>query len=275
MHNEPEESARLAEMFMDLSGTKSMRDLMKKSTAELKNIYGQLAEIRAFNHSSDYIATADGKFIPSDPFKALNDGAARGIKLLTGTTSDEWNYFLLYNEKYFEMLRDGNHETISPAIRHYKERTSRTPQEVYLAWLNGRPDTMENYEAFVNQVDWRVGQELAAEYQSAFDDVYYYLFSQPSPDKKLRSCHALDLPYTFNNPDKDLEPNPKQKLVRAIQSSWATFAATGNPDNETIPHWEKYTVNNRQTMELNSAACVLHKDLNTDNLNALRYVYES
>ncbi|MBQ3335957.1 MAG: carboxylesterase family protein, partial [Selenomonadaceae bacterium] len=121
--------------------------------------------------------------------------------------------------------------------------------------------------------DWRVGQELAAEYQSNFGDVYYYLFSEQSPDENLRSCHAVDLPYTFNVGDH-IVPNPNQNLVKAVQSSWAAFAATGNPDNEFIPHWEKYSVGNRQTMELNSNGCVCHKDLNTQNLNALRYVYE-
>ncbi|MBD3879914.1 MAG: carboxylesterase family protein [Quinella sp. 1Q5] len=272
MHSKPEFSAQLAEMFMNLSGTRKMGDLMKKSTAELKNIYSQLTDIRAFNHSSDYLVTCDGKFTPLDPFRTLNEGGARGIKFLTGTTSDEWNYFLLYSEKYFEMLRDGNQEKISPAIRHYK---ARTPEEIYKNWLQNRPDNEENYISLVNQVDWRVGQELAAEYQSNFNDVYYYLFSQPSPNEKLRACHSIDLPYTFNIPDKDLEPNPNQQFVKVIQASWTAFAATGNPNNEFIPHWEKYSAANRQTMELNSKGCACHKDLNTDNLNSLRYVYES
>ena len=61
----------------------------------------------------------------------------------------------------------------------------------------------------------------------------------------------------------------------AWSASWAASAATGNPNNAFTPHWEKYTANNRQTMELNSKGCVCHKDVNTQNLNALRYIYES
>ena len=276
MYNKPEYTAKLAEMFMEMSGTRKMSDLLKKSTDEIRNTYEKLSEIREFKHSSDYLPTCDGKFLPLDPFKALKDGGARGIKLLTGTTADEWNYFLLYNENYFEMLRDGNQEKISPAIRHYKERTSHTPEEIYKKWLNGRPDNKENYNSFVNQVDWRVGQELAAEYQSAFDDVYYYLFSEPSPPplEHLRSCHSIELPYVFDVPDEHIAPKIDSNFSREIQASWTSFAANGNPNNEFIPHWEKYSVNNRQTMELNSKGCVCHKDLNTDNLNALRYVYE-
>ena len=152
--------------------------------------------------------------------------------------------------------------------------TEQSPQEIYKKWLKNRPDTIENFEDFVNNLDWRVGQELAAEYQSNFDDVYFYLFSEESDDKNLKSCHAVDLPFTFNVGDH-IVPNPNQKLVKIIQSSWAAFATNGNPDNEYIPHWEKYSAENRQTMELNSEKVILHKDLNTENLQELRYLYES
>lgn len=172
-------------------------------------------------------------------------------------------------DNFFEIFRD-DPKKISPIMQRNK---SNIPEKIYQDWLKNRPDTPDTYGDFATQIDWRVGQELAAEYQSNFGDVYYYLFSEESPDEKLRSCHAVDLPFTFNVGDH-IVPNPNPKLVKVIQSSWAAFAATGNPDNEFIPHWEKYTVNNRQTMELNSKGCILHKDLNTENLNALRYLYE-
>ncbi len=95
-----------------------------------------------------------------------------------------------------------------------------------------------------------------------------------SPVGNLRSCHGIDLTFAFNYPQK-LVPNPSPNLIRQVQASLAAFAATGNPDNEYIPHWEKYSADNRQTMELNSKGCVCHKDLNTENLNGLRYIYEN
>ena len=149
-----------------------------------------------------------------------------------------------------------------------------TPEEIYRKWLENRPDTEENYINFANNAEWRVGQELAAEYQSKFNDVYYYLFTE-RVDDKLRSYHGFDLAYNFNLTDKNLAPNLAQNLVKQVQASWTAFAATGNPNNEFIPHREKYSADNRQTMELNSKGCVCHKDLNTQNLNALRYVYEN
>ena len=38
LYNTPEESAKVAEIFMEMSGAKTIGDLMKKSSAELINI---------------------------------------------------------------------------------------------------------------------------------------------------------------------------------------------------------------------------------------------
>ena len=268
-YNDPETSAQFAENFVASTGAKKIGDLMKKSGAELKNLYKKFRDSRNGTNLAQFMPTCDGKFLPRDPVQALKDGAARGIKFLTGTTADEWRAFLMGAENFFDIFR-ADPGDISTVFRRYKAKPS---EEIYRAWLNGRPDTSDTYGDFVTQVDWRVGQELASEYQSKFEDVYFYVFTQQAPYEILRSCHALDIPYTFNVPY--IEPNPDPKLVKMIQTSWAAFAATGNPDNEFIPHWEKYSAGNRQTMELNSKGCVLHKDLNTQNLNALRYVYES
>ena len=265
----PEDSTQVTKNFMDFCGAKTVGDLMKKSAVELQNAYAGFIGTREMN-VSDFYPTCDGKFLPLNPFKALKDGAARGIKILTGTTSDEWRAFLLANENLFELIRK-KPQDISPIFSRDKKYNN---EEIYKSWLKNLPDTADTYGDFATQIDWRVGQELASEYQSAFNDVYFYLFTQqPSPPLEyLGAFHALDLAYTFNVPY--LEPNPNQDLVKVIQASWAAFAATGNPDNEFIPHWEKYSAKNRQTMELNSNGCTLHKDLNTENLNALRYVYE-
>ena len=268
-YNTYEESAKVFQIFMEMSGAKTIGDLMKKNSAELINIYEKVNNLNPDTSLLNYFPTCDGKFLPKNPLQALKDGAARGIKILTGTTADEWCFWLAYNgDNFFDILRANSRFVMT------KYNGADTTEEVYKSWLNNRPDTEENYINFANNADWRVGQELSAEYQSKFNDVYFYLFSEESPDEKLRSYHAIDLPYTFNVGDH-IVLNPNQNLVKVIQAAWTNFAATGNPNNEFIPHWEKYSSENRQTMELNSKKCILHKDLNTQNLNELRYIYES
>ena len=276
MYNTPESSAQVAETYLKLSGEKNMSGLMKKTSAELVELYVKVKNARAAETVRDYLPTCDGKYLPANPFKALKKGGAKGIKFLTGTTADEWRYWLLYMDNFFEVLHK-DYSKLSPVMQKYTAKSANAAQvseEIYKTWLNGRPHTEELFATFANQLDWRVGQELASEYQSSFGDVYYYLFNEQSADERLRSCHAIDLPYTFNTPCA-LVPNPSPQLIRQIQASWTAFAATGSPDNEFIPHWKKYTAANRWTMELNSKGCMCHNDLNTKALQDLRYIYET
>ena len=270
-----DQSAELTEMFMAMGGYKTMRDLLDAPAEELIATYSVLSKTRLIETETDYFPTADGKFLPLHPYKALKDGAARDIKLLTGTTSDEYRYWALYIPnmiKHFPTVHD-------KFVSNIYEGEITISEKTFDAWKKIHPelnslDENEFYLEFANQIDWRVCQELTAEYQSAFNDTFFYLFSQKSSVEGVGSCHAIDLPFTFGNPDKHLEPKPSKTLIKQVQAAWASFAATGNPSNELIPTWQKYSANDRQTMEINAAGWKPHKDLNTRDLMQLRGVYE-
>lgn len=268
MYNTYEQSAEIAQSFMELSGCKNMQELEKKSSAELMLLYQKFCEENPYKEETAFFPTCDGKFLPAHPFKALKAGAARNIKFLTGTTAAEYCYWFLYYPDLVERLQEF-HALLARDM--YKDELI-APMPIYQAW---RKNYAGDYLEFANQLDWRVGQELAAEYQSAFNDTFYYLFNQASPNELLGSCHAIDLPFVFGNGNKDLELNPEANLIRQMQEAWYMFAATGNPSNPLVPTWKKYSAADRQTMEINSASWTCKKDLNTDNLNALRGVYEN
>lgn len=267
-YHTPDYSAELAERFMHLGGYKDMRELMNKPAEELLETYKTLCAARPLATEMDYLPTCDGKFLPEHPLKALKDGAARGIKLMTGTTAEEYLYWALYFDDFADNMPTFHAEITSSLY----EGEFTASEELYGAWQKNHAG--ENYLTFANHLDWRVGQELAAEYQSKFADVYFYLFSQSSPNKNLGSCHAIDLPFVFGNPSEDTDPKPAAKLIKQVQEAWTMFATTGNPSNALTPTWKPYTADDRQTMEINSKRWTCHKDLNTQNLNELRGVYE-
>ena len=272
-YHQPERSAELAKRFMELNGCKNMGEMLNKPTAELEKTYEKLFVERNLSSEVDYFPTCNGKYLPALPFKALKDGAARGIKIMTGNTANEYRYWLLYYPDFLEVLPDF-HKRITPIV-YENEFTNST--DIYNAWQKNHMQlsNLERYEEFSNQLDWRVGQEMTAEYQSAYDDVYFYLFSQESPVKDLKSCHSIDIPFVFNNPSKGIEPNPSAKLVEQMQATWVAFATKGNPNNDLIPTWKPYKVSDRQTMEINDKAWTCHKDFNTQNLDELRNLYET
>ena len=264
-YHTPEQSAALAEEFMEFNGYKNMRELMKKSSHELYKAYDRLFHKRGYKTEADYMPTGDGKFLPLHPLRALKDGAARGIKFMTGNVADEYRYWNLYKDDFTDNMADF-HAAVASIVYEGKFTN---PYELYEAWKKNHADN-DSYLEFANQLDFRVAQELTAEYQSAFDDVYFYLFSQSSPNYHLGSCHSIDLAFIFGNPKSDIEDNPSPQLVKEMQAAWFNFAATGNPRVD----WNKYTADNRQTMEINAKAWTCQRDLNVKNLSELRGVYE-
>ena len=267
-YHTPEQSSELAAEFMETGGYKNMQELMNTPAAELLKTYEQLCDQRPFRTEVDYFPTCDGKFLPAHPLGALKNGAARNIKFMTGNTAEEYRYWNLYSEDFTDNIAEF-HAKVTPVV-YESEFTN--AEEIYRAWQKN--NSGEDYLEFANQLDWRIGQELSAEYQSAFNDTFFYLFNQKSPNKILGSCHAIDLPFVFGNPSEDIEPKPAENLIKEMQEAWFMFAATGNPSNALIPTWKKYTAADRQTMEINSVSWTCKKDLNTDNLNELRGVYE-
>ena len=269
----PEHSAKIAEKFMATDGYKNMAQLIQTPAEKLLATYEKICAADPISAEVDYAPTCDGKFLPLHPYRAFKDGAARGIKFLTGTTEDEYLYWAMYFEGILEEMQN-LHAQITPLLY---EGEFLLVRDLYATWEKNHTeyDGLERYLEFADQLDWRVGQELVAEYQSAFDDVYFYLFSQESPVEGLGSCHAIDLPFIFGNPSEGIEPNPSPELVRQMQSTWISFAATGDPNNALIPTWKKYSAADRQTMEINSLAWTCHKDLNVANLSELRGIYET
>ena len=278
MYHTFNQSSELARTFMNLSGCKNMRELMNKPAGELLKAYLKLCEENPYTADVDLFPTCDGKYLPLHPLKALADGAAKDVKLLSGTNADEYRYWLLYFPDLFEKLRQFHAKTV-PEIY---EGGLAEPDSIYQKWRKIHPeyDSLSRdlrYLEFANQLDWRVGQELTAEYQSNFNDVYYYLCSQEATNKALdlRSCHAIDLPFVFGTRNEQLDDNPSVDLTKKVQATWTAFAKNGTPDNALIPTWKKYSAADRETMEINSKAWTLHKDLNTLDLTELRGVYES
>ena len=112
---------------------------------------------------------------------------------------------------------------------------------------------------------------MVAEYQSAFDDVYFYLFNQKSPveiEVTAKSCHVevttLIVP-TLNDSLEDMDK----------EAAWVSFATTGKPKSYVTPLWKNYSAEDRETMVINDVAWICRKDWNTENLAALRQVYKN
>jgi para-nitrobenzyl esterase len=88
---------------------------------------------------------------------------------------------------------------------------------------------------------------------------YVYLFSyvSPSMQKMMRfgAAHASEVGYVFNNlrswngsviADKDKE------VAKMMNTYWANFAKTGNPNGEGLSNWMTYNLENNELLEIKS-----------------------
>lgn len=270
-------SKQFAPEFMELCGCKTMQEMMTKPAAEMVEPYHQFCERHYYDVELLFAPTCDGKFIPEKPLQALKDGAAKDIKLMTGTTVNEYNYWGLYYED-LEHEMPGFHDLMMPIMfdENYAGRDA-----LYQRWQQGHRELEPGarYLEFMTQMDFRVGQELMAEYQSRFNDVYMYLFSYESTIPGLGSCHAIEVPFVFHHLDTEsgmnfTGPDAPNHLADEVQAAWVNFAASGNPNSPLAPAWKPYSAEDREIMEINADEWVCHKDLNIENLKMLRHVYE-
>ena len=96
-----------------------------------------------------------------------------------------------------------------------------------------------------------------AERQSALgNDVYVYRFDWATPvfGGALGACHALEIPFMFNNLDaagSSMFTGPASEEMRAMalrmHDAWHTFARTGAPGGD----WPTYTAGERPVMQFN------------------------
>ena len=94
--------------------------------------------------------------------------------------------------------------------------------------------------------------------------MYLFEFASTAFDGRLGSCHALEIPFVFDNLGKPgahllTGPEPPQSVADAMHAAWIAFVRTGSPGNELLPEWPAYDRERRATMGF-SVPCHLESD---------------
>ncbi|MCU0268271.1 MAG: carboxylesterase/lipase family protein [Acidimicrobiales bacterium] len=201
----------------------------------------------------------DGVVLPRPPLDAIRGGSAAGVALLTGTTAEEWRLFGI-------MLRAPEDED---AIVRRIGRLIENPHELVAAYRQSRDDASHDdlWTAILTDRVFRIPAIRLAEAQlpHAPAAVFMYLFEWASTafGGRLGSCHALEIPFVFDNLHKggvDLftGPNPPRALADAMHRSWLAFARSGHPGHDGVPGWPVYDVEGRATMHFGDAVRLEH-----------------
>ncbi|MCG5217915.1 carboxylesterase family protein [Streptosporangium soli] len=201
--------------------------------------------------------------LPLDPRRAVAEGRVHPVPLMVGTTAHEARYFVamyfdgpgrpLSRQTYQQFLRTAFGADARRVAARYPVSTHGSPS---LAWA-----------AIATDHGWtcptRAGNRLLARETP----VYQYEFADdPAPrpagfpvpaDFPLGAYHGGELPYLFDGPgaatDQPLSTS-QRRLADQMIGHWTRFAATGDPNDPSLPRWKPLTGKSANHVRFLSAA---------------------
>ena len=261
----------MAEALTRLSGCKTMDELMNLSQERILELlemetgrFGiEGGAILAQNNNQPMRDDARS-IIPTDPFKALAEGASKDVDVIIGTTAEEmeyWAYLYTYmGEDGFQLFCDHFLSSKEEEIRQTLGKdgdvvdkfinTIECEQDEY---SDKYPKIWERTE-LQTEMFFRLPALIMANNHAAAGGkgkTYMYLFGKGyamGGDKSwIDACHACELTYAFNNLEYEEGGPYDPTLTKNFSTAFTNFARTGNPSQEGI-EWSTYSPEGVNTM---------------------------
>ena len=246
----------LAELGLDKS---QVRELQKIPLDRLMVVYHKVErDIGALSHG-DYLdtmtygfdPTVDGKVLPRHPFYPDASRVNADVPLVIGFTRTEMTAFLAGDAAAFSLDQAAMQQRVrhlvgknaDALIRSYeKANPGSTPSDIYFLIASDF-----NFGAPILKIT-----ERRAALNSAPVYAYYFRWKTPVDNGRMRTPHALEVPFVFDNVKVAARSNgggpDAVALADKMSDAWIAFARTGKPDTPKLPHWSAYNVADRATM---------------------------
>lgn len=245
-----ERAKRIAETFMAKAGAETVEDLVTKSADEIRDTMAAMIEERALNSIFTFLPVLDGEILPADPYGYIAAGNTKGIKLLNGTTRDEYNYWALEDR---ELLDDP--AKVIDLLHTSFGMTGVEMTTLLEAVARAKPErsALERYLDVVTWEFFRYPHILLSEWQARQGEVWMYRFDWLTPvQAKFGAYHAIELPFVFHAIEDQWIPGDKPAdLAARVQDAWIAFARQGDPNHPGLPEWPRYDPKRRATMIFN------------------------
>ena len=192
----------------------------------------------------------DGKHLPGGPFAPTAPAISANIPLMIGTNKDEMTLFFglapwldgLDEAAMRQRVQMFVGEQADRIIEPYRRaRPNDSLRDLVLAIATDHAMRMSSLVT----ADRKVAQHGAAVF------VYMFTWETPVLDGKLKSPHALEIPFVFDTVETSglTGDSPTRfALAETMSRTWLAFARTGNPNHAGIPGWPPYSLEQRSTM---------------------------
>lgn len=200
--------------------------------------------------------------LPAHPLQALQAGVAADIPVLLGTTLDEWNLFYLAPQA---MGRgQARPEPDAERLQHEFERTLPGRGAAMLAQYRALMPEAAGSEVFCAYETDRMFRiptlRLAEARFTAAAPTFHYLFEWPCAwDKRLKSCHVMELPFVFGIIDRPTGQfftgggDEARRLSAEVRQAWTAFARGETPAASGWPAWPPYADGERATLHIGAS----------------------
>ena len=230
------------EDFAHAMGSDNIAALRSRSSAEI------LALELAANRKWAFRPVIDGWILPAGAGEIFAAGKQNDVPLLAGWTADEGTLFksgVFGTRTLSDMLTERFGDKSAEAATFYP---STTPDEERRSRETFAGDMV------IAQPTW---SGAAAQARTGHAPVYLYRFDQHPPipsdwfgkdyeGANVGAFHSGEIAYIFGHPD--IIPSwhvtdADRQLADLMSSTWAAFAATGDPNGEGRPAWAPYDPN--------------------------------
>ena len=205
-----------------------------------------------------FAPTHDGTVLPEPPLDAIRNGSATGVRVVTGTNQDEMTLFVLADPNFFTLDFDQVRARAANAIGDGAGELFDKFRALY-------PDLAapQLWVKIATEVVFRDPATRMLEAQQGHGETWSYVFTWETPafGGMLKSTHALEIPFVWDNLDQGAEMftgdgADRQGIADAMHAAWIAFARTGDPSTAALL-WPQYDTKRRATLRFDATREVL------------------
>jgi para-nitrobenzyl esterase len=234
---------------------KDFRKLQEVPLDKLMPAYFAASRKHRFNHTtSGFAPVVDGKVLPQHLFHPAASPVMPEVPVILGTNRTELTLQLVGDAAAFTLdeaglqarAREAFGEAARDLIEVYRKSVpAATPSELFFLMASDRA--------------YCVPMMTIAERRAALGKApayfYYFTWETPVNAGKMKSPHALEIAFVFDNTERSARFTGggarAAALADKMSDAWIAFARTGNPDTPKLPKWTPYDGSSRATLVLN------------------------
>ena len=247
----------------------SPKDIHKLQDIPVEQIFEANAKVNR-NGLMGWGPVVDGQALPRHPFDPDAPAISANVPLIIGTNKDEATLFLL-GDTEFEALDDAGLHTRVKALAgpatdsliaaYRRVHAQASPADLFATISSDRMMRLNS----ITQAERKYAQGAAPVY------MYQFTWETPILNGRLKSCHALEIPFVFDTLASAVRftgDSPERlALAERISGAWLAFAHDNVPIYEGLPTWPVYTPQERATMIFDTE-CRIENDPGSEERHA-------